>query len=221
MAFTYEHPHPAVAVDVAAFTLKGPTLAVLLVRRAHEPFAGTWALPGGFVEIDESLRHAAWRELREETGIRAAYLEQLYAFGQPGRDPRERVISVAYVALIPPDRFATTAGSDADDTAWFDLAELPSLAFDHDRILAKARHALTRRFEDPAMALRLMPDEFTLPELQRAYEQVTGRRVDKRNFRKRIRALGVIEKAGTRRHTGASRPAELYRIPDRMRAGGS
>ena len=126
MAYTYEYPHPAVTVDVAVFTISQGRLAVVLIRRAEWPHAGKWAIPGGFVGIDESLKRAAWRELREETGLKAASLEQLGAFGRPDRDPRERVITVVYTALAAVDRLDLRAGSDASDVKLFYLDELPS-----------------------------------------------------------------------------------------------
>ena len=147
MAYTYEHPHPAVTVDVAVVTVIAGRLAVVLVRRRNWPHAGKWALPGGFVGIDESLKRAAWRELREETGLKAASLEQLGAFGRPDRDPRERVITVAYYALVSSDRIEPQAGTDADDAGWFDIDNLPALAFDHDRIIAMAQERLRSAFD--------------------------------------------------------------------------
>ena len=139
MAYSYDYPHPAVTVDIAIFTIADDRLQILLIQRGSPPFEGMWALPGGFVGMHESLRRAAWRELREETGVRAAHLEQLGAFGRPGRDPRERVISVAYHALVPAGRLDINAASDARDARLFDADALPELAFDHARIIADYR----------------------------------------------------------------------------------
>jgi 8-oxo-dGTP diphosphatase len=136
--FTYPYPHPAVTVDVVVLSRTDEATRVLLVRRAQEPFAGCWALPGGFVGIAEDLDDAARRELREETGLDGLTLRQLHAFGRPDRDPRERVISVAYYALLPEGRPAPVAGSDAAEAAWFDVTRLPALAFDHADIIATA-----------------------------------------------------------------------------------
>jgi len=152
MPFTYEHPHPAVTVDVAAFTTRKGALNVLLVRRAAEPFQDLWALPGGFVEIDEPLEAAAVRELREETGIETAHLEQFHAFGEPGRDPRERVISVAHLATVRPDRSAPRPASDAREARWFALADVPVLAFDHTTILVMAIERFRARFDEETLA---------------------------------------------------------------------
>lgn len=212
MSYTYEYPHPAVTVDIVAFAVRDAHLKVLLVERGQPPFAGMHALPGGFVGIDESLKHAAYRELREETGVSAAFLEQLHTFGQPGRDPRERVISVAYVSLIPADRLAVRGASDARAAGWFDAERVPALAFDHRRILDRALRRLDTRGQDPAVAILLMPGRFTMQELRRTYEALTRRRVDKRNFSKRVRASALIEETGESRRDGAHRPAALYRL---------
>ena len=212
MAYTYEYPHPAVSVDVAVFTVTGGRLAVVLIRRAAWPHAGKWALPGGFVGIDESLKRAAWRELREETGLKAGYLEQLGAFGRPDRDPRERVITVVYIALAAAERLELAAGSDASDVRLFCLDELPELAFDHARILQHATERIRERLDTEAVARRLLPECFTLPELQRACEAVGGSTIDKRNFRKKLAALDIVEPTGELRRDGAHRPAQLFRV---------
>ena len=211
MAYTYEHPHPAVTADVVVFTVEAGRLAVVLIRRAEWPHAGKWALPGGFVGIDESLKRAAWRELREETGLNAAYLEQLGAFGRPDRDPRERVITVVYIALVPADRLDLQAGSDAKEARLFRVDELPELAFDHAKIISHAIERVQDRLDTAGVATRLMPESFTLPELQRACEAVAGTRFDKRNFRKKLDALGLVEATGELRQGGSHRPAKLYR----------
>lgn len=219
MSYTYDYPHPAVSVDVVAFAVRDGHLEVLLIERAGPPFAGMHALPGGFVGIDESLKHAAFRELREETGVSAAFLEQLHTFGQPGRDPRERVISVAYVSLVAADRLEVRAASDAAAAAWFDVERVPELAFDHRRILDLALRRLDERGGDPAVAIRLMPARFTMSELKQTYEALTRRPVDKRNFTKRVRATGMLEATGESRRHGAHRPAALYRLRPQPRAG--
>lgn len=150
MPYSYDYPHPAVTTDVVVFAMRGDELSVLLIRRAEPPFKDSWALPGGFVNIDESLEDCARRELQEETGVSGVSLEQLHTFGEPDRDPRERVISVAYYALIPSDRTEPRAGSDAAGASWFGVDELPTLAFDHDRIIAMARRHLEATLDDPA-----------------------------------------------------------------------
>ena len=217
MAYEYEFPHPAVTVDVAIFTIRNDELKVLLIKRALDPFLGSWALPGGFVELDESLVEAAKRELKEETGVAAAYLEQLYTFGEPNRDPRERVISVAYYALMPSDALEIKAASDAEGVGWFSIDELPKLAFDHSGILTMALTRLAAKFEYSTVAFQLMPEEFTMPELRHLYELISRQEIDARNFSKRILALDVIEPTGKERREGAHRPAKLYRVKDRSR----
>ena len=185
---------------------------MLLIRRLSEPFQNGWALPGGFVDIDEDLEQAALRELREETGISGVYLEQLYTFGRPERDPRERVITVAYYSLVPIDRISLNAGSDARETAWFDIDELPELAFDHRQIISKAKQRLTAKLAYSTIALQFMPSKFTLSELQRVYEIIHGSELDKRNFRKRMMAYDCMEDTGEVRRNGSHRPARLYTL---------
>ena len=217
MTYTYDYPHPAVTVDVVIFTVRSDALNVLLIKRALEPFGGEWALPGGFVGIDESLATAASRELLEETGVDAGYLEQLYTFGNPRRDPRERVISVAYFALIPSDALELKAASDAEGVGWFSIDQIPELAFDHQDILDTALQRLKAKLDYSTIAFQLMPETFTMAELRHLYETVTREAIDKRNFSKRILALDVIEPTGEERREGAHRPAKLYRIIDRSR----
>ncbi len=217
MSYTYEYPHPAVTVDVAIFSIRHDALNVLLIKRALAPYQGEWALPGGFVEIDEALEHAAARELKEETGVDAGYLEQLYTFGRPDRDPRERVISVTYFALIPSDKLDIKAASDAEGVGWFPVASLPELAFDHAEILDTAFERLKAKLDYSTIAFQLMPATFTMPELRHVYEVITREEIDKRNFSKKILGLGVIEPTGEEKREGAHRPAKLYRVIDRSK----
>ena len=217
MPFTYEYPHPAVTVDITIFTVRNDQLQVLLIKRALEPFQGEWALPGGFVEMDESLEQAAERELREETGVSGVYLEQLFSFGEPKRDPRERVITIAYYALMPSDTVELKAASDAEGVGWFGVDKLPELAFDHHDILDMALERLKAKLEYSTIALQLMPASFTLTELQHVYELIAREAIDKRNFRKRILAFDVIELTGEEKREGPHRPAKLYRVIDRSR----
>jgi len=210
MPYTYQYPHPAVTTDIVIFTIRGQQLELLLIRRADEPFKGCWALPGGFIEIDEDLEHCALRELEEETGVTGVYLEQLYTFGAPGRDPRERVISVAWYALVPPDRMNIRAASDAREVAWFEVRQLPLLAFDHQDIVALAHQRLSAKLNYSTIALQFMPEKFTLSELQQVYESILGTGLDKRNFRKRVTALGCVKETGEYRRNGNHRPARLF-----------
>jgi len=208
------HRYPAIAVDMVIFTVSENDLLVLLIQRAGEPFAGHWAFPGGFVDPDESLDEAAARELREETSVSDVYLEQLYTFGEPKRDPRGRVISVAYFALLR-QPLAVAGGDDAADARWFPLSALPPLAFDHATILDYALARVRNKIEYTNVVYSLLPETFTLTELQRVYEIILGRRIDKRNFRKKISSLDLVTPTGEVRRDGAHRPAKLYHFRSR------
>ncbi|MCH8250607.1 MAG: NUDIX hydrolase [Proteobacteria bacterium] len=212
MSYTYEFPHPAVTVDIVVFTIENDDLKVLFIQRDQDPQEGEWALPGGFVDIDESLGHAAKRELKEETGASASFLEQLYTFGRPDRDPRERIITVAYFALIPSDQLSIAAGDDARDAKLYSTNELPALAFDHENILRIAMHRVKERLSDSVYAFQMLPKAFTMYELRRVYELFLGEVLDKRNFRKKIIALDQIEETGEKRESVRHRPARLYRV---------
>lgn len=212
--YCYDYPRPSVTVDIILFTFHEDQLKVLLVRRDHEPFANHWALPGGFVNIDEDLEEAARRELNEETNVRDVYLEQLYTFGEPDRDPRGRVITVAYFALLSNDQvrgLQIRGASDAGEAAWWNIYDLPQLAFDHARILQYAMQRLRWKLEWTALGFLLLPAEFTLSELQRVYETVLHEPLDKRNFRRKMLAADVLEETGNLRE-GDHRPAKLYRF---------
>ncbi len=215
MIYSYAYPHPAVTTDVVIFTIRAQELEVLLIRRGSEPFKGSWALPGGFAGIDEDLAACAERELEEETGVSGVYLEQLYTFGAPDRDPRERVISVAYYALVPPDLISIRAASDAREVAWFQVNRLPPLAFDHDIIVAMAHKRLSAKLNYSTIALQFLPEKFTLSELQQVYESILNEKLDKRNFRKRVLALDCIRDTGESRRNGNHRPARLYAVKSR------
>lgn len=217
MSYTYEYPRPAVTVDLVIFTIADNDLKVLLIRRGGEPFKGLWALPGGFVEIDESLEKAAARELKEEAGVTNVYLEQLFTFGEPKRDPRGRVISVSYFALVDAGRQRIRAASDATEAEWHSVFAPPKLAFDHKKILDYAVWRLRNKIEWTTVGYELLPKKFTLSELQRVYEIILQRPVDKRNFRKKILAQGQIRELNESRSDGAHRPAKLYSFQHRDR----
>jgi len=197
-----------VTVDLVLFTIRDRVLQCLLVRRGIAPFKGRWALPGGFILEGESVDAAARRELREETGVSDVYLEQLYTFGEPDRDPRGRVITVSYFALVASDQ-AVKAGSDAADARWHPVDSLPPLAFDHGAILKTALGRLRNKLEYTTVGFQLLPRAFTLSELQGVYEAILGRALDKRNFRRKIALLDILRPTGEARR-GDRRPARLY-----------
>ncbi len=206
-----EYPRPMVTVDVVILTFRDRDLQVLLIRRKHPPFEGMWAIPGGFVDIDEPLERAALRELEEETGVRDVRLEQLYTFGDPGRDPRGRTITVAYLALLPAHRTTVQAGDDAADARWWPLRSLPPLAFDHDRILDCALRKLRRDLRCMLPLPELLPETFTLDELREVHEAVLGERLEPRRFRRKALSSGVLERTGGFRRERGQRRA-LYRF---------
>jgi len=212
MSFTYTYARAALAVDCVVFGLDEADLAVLLIRRDLEPFAGKWALPGGFVHLDETVDHAARRELAEETGLGRVYLEQLYTFGGIDRDPRERVVTVAYYALVNLADHRVKAATDAREAAWFAVSDLPALAFDHDAIAAMALERLRSKVRYRPLGFELLPPKFTLTMLQRLYEKVLERELDKRNFRKKVLAMGLLEELDEVEQDVAHRAARLYRF---------
>ncbi len=208
------YERPSVTVDVVIFSIIDTELKVLLIKRKNWPFAGAWAFPGGFVDIQESLENAAYRELQEETGLEreSLYLEQLYTFGDPHRDTRMRVITVAYFALVSADRIKSPeAGDDAATVGWFSAYHPPELAFDHRQILTYAITRLRYKLEYSAVGFQLLPETFTLRELQQAYEVVLDEKLDKGNFRSKLRKADVVEPTPRYRQTGG-RPARLYRF---------
>ena len=220
MPYTYDFPHPAVTTDVVIFSLRGAeesplaeqSLSVLLIKRGAKPFKGAWALPGGFLRMDEHIDDCALRELEEETGVKGAELIQLGAFGAPKRDPRERVVSIAYYALIPSELLVLRPDTDAADAKWFSIDELPKLAFDHDEIIATALASLRSELRDGYLATQFLEPEFTLTDAQVVFEKVEGDSLDKRNFRKWISAAWELEETGDTRTDGRHRPAKLYRL---------
>jgi len=208
--YQYTHPHPAVTTDIVIFTVQDDSLKLLLIQRGVEPFKGQWALPGGFINMDEDLDHAAARELEEETGVCDVYLEQFKTWGAPKRDPRERVITVAYFAIIPSDKITLAAGSDADNVQWFDYQKLPALAFDHADIVKQAHETLVDKLKRTTVVIQFLPEEFTLTQLQRIHEIILNEDIDKRNFRKWVESLDYIQATGKKETGSAHRPAMLY-----------
>jgi 8-oxo-dGTP diphosphatase len=212
---TYEFPRPALAVDCVVFGLDEEDLKVLLVERDLEPFRGRWALPGGFVRVHESVEETARRELMEETGLERVYLEQLYTFGDVDRDPRERVVSVAYYALVKLGDHRVRAATDARAAAWFPVWDTPSLAFDHQRILEVALTRLKGKVRYQPIGFELLPAKFTLTQLQRVYETILERALDKRNFRKKILSMELLIELDEVQQDVAHRAGRLYRFDRR------
>jgi 8-oxo-dGTP diphosphatase len=214
MPHTYEYPRAALTVDCVVFGLDEEELKVMLIQRALPPFVGKWALPGGFVRLEETLEEAARRELEEETGLRNIFLEQLFTFSGVDRDPRERVVSVAYYALVNLRDHDVHAASDASAAAWFGVHDVPSLAFDHADILQVALERLRGKLRYQPIGFELLPKKFTLSQLQRLYELVLERELDKRNFRKRVLAMDVLVETDEVERDVAHRAARLYRFDE-------
>lgn len=202
-----------VTVNVLIFTIRNNKLEVLLIKRAYQPFMDFWALPGGVIDPDESLDDAACRILKEVTGVDQVdlYLEQLYTFGDPKRDPRERRVGVTYYALVPSANLKLQADGKAKDVEWRDIKQIPVLAFDHKQIVDLGYDRLKTKVGYSSIVLELMGRNFRLSELQSAYETVLGHELDKRNFRKQIKELDLVEATGLKEMDGAHRPAMLFR----------
>jgi len=190
MTYTYKYPHPSVTTDCVIFGFDGAKINVLLVERGINPFKGRWACPGGFLKMDESALQGAKRELFEETGLKDAYIHQFHTFSAPDRDPRERVITIAYYALVRISE--VKAGDDAAKAQWFPLDKVPSLAFDHDLILREATIALRRQIHFEPIGFELLPEKFTMTQLQHLYEAILDVKFDRRNFSNKMLHLGIL-----------------------------
>ena len=204
-----------VTVDCVVFGLDEGDLKILLIQRDYEPFRGFWATPGGFVNPDESLEHAALRELKEETGVKDVFLEQLYTFGDVHRDPRRRIVTVAYYALVNLRDHTIRAATDARSAAWFSVDDLPNLAFDHARIVDTALQRLKGKVRYEPIGFELLPEKFTLTQLQRMYEKILEQDIDKRNFRKKILNMGLLKELDEVQVDVAHRAARLYRFDEK------
>ncbi len=212
MSHHYEYARPALTTDCVVFGLDEQDLKVLLIQRDIEPFEGHWALPGGFIRVGESVDACARRELKEETGLRDIFLEQLYSFGAPDRDPREHVVTIAYYALVNLIDHAPEAATDARNAAWFGLDDLPSLAFDHQTIFETALARLKGKVRYQPIGFELLPEKFTLTQLQQLYEIILETPIDKRNFRKKVIKLGILIETDEVEQDVAHRAARLYRF---------
>src|SRR5213083_539972 len=212
MSHTYQYSRAALTVDCVVFGFDEGELKVLLIQRALEPFKNRWALPGGFVRVDETLEEAARRELAEEAGLKNVFLEQLYTFGGLDRDPRERVVSVAYYALVKLAAHDTKAATDAADARWFPVSKVPKLAFDHADILATALARLKGKVRYQPIGFELLPPKFTLSQLQHLYEAVLEADLDKRNFRKKVLSFDLLVPLKEKQMAGRHRPAQLFRF---------
>ncbi|WP_299261114.1 NUDIX domain-containing protein [uncultured Aquimarina sp.] len=201
-----------VAVDAVVFGYRDKALHVLLIKRDIEPFKNSWALPGGLVLENESLEDAVQRELKEETNVTADYLEQLYSFGKPGRDPRNRVVSITYFGLVKPEHHTIKADTDANDVAWFDINELPELAFDHAAILDIAKKRLRDKLTYEPIGFDLLADKFLFSDLEKLYMTILDKQIDRRNFRKKILSFGILEELKEKISEGRGRPANLFKF---------
>jgi len=199
-------------VDAVVFGYEAGVISVLLIKRKYEPFMGNWAIPGGFVLENESLEVAVQRELAEETGVEISYLEQLYTFGNPNRDPRGRVVSVAYVGLVRPNMFTILASSDAEEVQWFPINKLPKFSFDHQEILDKAIERLKSKITYEPIGFELLDKKFPFSDLEKLYTTLLGREIDRRNFRKKIIGLNVLDELDEKISKGSGRPANLFQF---------
>ncbi len=208
--YCYKYPHPAVTTDCVIFGFNGERLQVLLIERGIEPFKGCWAFPGGFLKMDETAEEGAKRELKEETGLENAYIQQLHTFSAPNRDPRERVITIAYYALVKIQE--VKGGDDAAYARWFPLDEIPPLAFDHDYILRMATQRLREQIHFQPIGFELLPEKFTIKELQSLYEAILGINFDRRNFAKKMLHLEILTELNETVWPTPKREARLYKF---------
>lgn len=208
--FVYKYPHPAVTTDCVIFGFDGQQLKVLLVERGIEPYKGHWAFPGGFLKMDETAEEGALRELKEETGLETAYIEQLGAFSDVKRDPRERVITIAFYALV--NITEVKGGDDAADARWFRIDDMPLLAFDHDHILRVAQKRLKEQIHFNPIGFELLPEVFTMPQLQALYEAILEVKFDRRNFSRKLLTLGLLDMADPDQERNGTRTPVLYRF---------
>ncbi len=204
------YPKPSLTVDCVIFGYAEGNLSILLLQRNENPFSGSWTLPGGFLKLEESCADAARRVLSSKTNIEGVFLEQLYTFDRPERDPRGRVLSVAYYALVTSEHYALAAGETVRDVRWWPWEQLPELGFDHAEIIAKAIERLRSKIQWQPIGFELLKPPFTMPELQNLYECILKTTFDRRNFHKKIMSLGILQHVGIRHANERRRPAELF-----------
>lgn len=213
--FCYKYPHPAVTTDCVIFGFDGVGLNVLLIERGIEPYKGKWAFPGGFLNMTETAEQGALRELREETNVTDVFVEQLQAFTDVERDPRERVITIAFYALVRPSDYEVLGGDDAKQARWFPIDDVPPLAFDHDRILRCALKRLKQKIHFEPIGFRLLDTTFTVAQLQRLYEAILEISFDRRNFYRKIMSLGILVPQGEEDTSAAHRKAQLFSFDEK------
>lgn len=212
--YQYKYPHPAITTDSVVFGFDGRVLHILLIERGIEPCKGMWALPGGFMKIDETAEESAIRELEEETGVSQVYLEQFHTFSSVDRDPRERVVTIAFFALVRKSDYRLIAGDDAARANWFELDELPPLAFDHNEIIRVARRHIQEVLRNRPIAFKLLDEKFSIDELRRLYEAINGTQYDRRNFAKKMASTGLLREAGVSEERFHNRPANLFSLDE-------
>lgn len=210
LKYHYKYPHPSVTTDCVIFGFNGTKLNVLLIERGIEPFKGQWAFPGGFLKMDETTEEGAMRELFEETGLKEAYIRQFHTFSEVNRDPRERVITIAYYALVQISE--AQGGDDAAKAQWFPLDQVPSLAFDHDLILRQALSELRKQIHFEPIGFELLPKKFTMTQLQRLYEAILNVKFDRRNFHNKLLKLGILTELDEKLTLANKKIAFLYKF---------
>lgn len=215
-SYTYKYPHPSVTTDCVIFGFDGKDLNILLVERGLEPFKGSWALPGGFLKMDETVEECAKRELMEETNVSNVFLEQFHTFSAVDRDPRERVITVAFYALVKPSDYEVIGGDDAAQAEWFNQNELPPLAFDHEDVINMAKDCLKEKLRTKPIAFKLLNDKFSMTELQTLYEVILDTKYDRRNFYRKALSSGFLSEEGVSEKVQASRRPNLYSFDEEL-----
>ncbi len=210
-----KYKYAVIASDIAIFTLQAGRLKVLLIKMKKDPYKSFWACPGGLVKAEEDIEKGAERILTEKTGLKNVYLDQFYTFGKVGRDPFGRVVSVAYLALIPSDNLSLKTSSDYEDVKWFEVKDLPDLAYDHKEIVKVALETLKHKLENTNIVYSLLNEDFAFSDLQKVYEIILDKKMDKRNFKRKILSLNLISESEKKRVGEANRPAQLYHFTNR------